>query len=221
MVKKGVFTALTALAVLMVLSGCEQFFTTSPIAFLGRPATAMTEGQQIEFGQDALASGDEAKMKDAYTALATNTDSAEAQYVAAQLAIEISGVPEYLREVLITGGQLSIITDDPAAFDAYIEEQGLEPGYLAAAAENLLSAQALGVTLEPMDYMMGALGLVVEAATQSGGELDFNNLDADIMDKAEAFVAQQSLTDTINALPDTDPLKAILGTLGGYITGLP
>jgi hypothetical protein len=212
---------LFACSVLLILSGCEQFFTYCPIAFLERPVSEMTEEQQIKYGEDALASGDREKMKDAYEELSQNETSGDAQYVAAQLAVELSGISEYILATMDPESGLPLdITDDADLFLDFVEENGLHPEFLALAAENLIAAQELGETLGPMDYLMGSLGLVIGAAIQSDGELDFTAMDADKLDEAEDFITQAAAADLIDSLPDSDPMKALLSEIRDYVVGL-
>jgi hypothetical protein len=99
-------------------------------------------------------------MKDAYDVLTQNTDSGEAQYVAAELAVELSGMSGFLLDV--ASGEAELPTaGDSADLDAYIADAGIDPDYLIAAAHNLQNAQALGEELQPIDYLMGGLGLVL------------------------------------------------------------
>jgi hypothetical protein len=201
--------------------GCEQIFTYSPIKFLQRPVSELTLEQQIQYGEDALASGDAGKMTVAYRALNEETDSAEAQYMAAQLAIELSGVPEFLVDAMDPESGLTLeLTEDPDGFLAYVEENGLDPEYLAQAAANLQNAQALGIPLEPMDYVMGTLGLLIDAATQSDGTLDFTLMDADKQAEAVAFVTEDAADALIESLPSSDPMKALLTALQDYANTL-
>jgi hypothetical protein len=215
--KRGVPQLLGAVSVVFLLLGCEQFFTYSPIVFLQRPVSDLTLEQQIQYGEDALASGDAGKMTVAYEELDSETDSPEAQYIAAQLAIELSGVPEFMVEAMDPESGLTMeLTEDPDGFMAFVEENGLDPAYLVQAAENLQTAQALGVELEPMDYLMGTLGLLIGAATQDDGTLNFGDLDADKVDETVAFITQDEVNSMIESLPLTDPMRMLLSGIQDY-----
>ena len=210
-----------AIAAVFLLFGCEQFFTYSPIKFLQRPVSSLTLEQQIQYGEDALASGDAGKMTVAYMNLTTETGSGDAQYIAAQLAIELSGVPEFLLEALYSDSGLTLkLTEDPDGFLAFVEENGLDPDYLAQAAANLQNAQSLGIALEPMDYLMGTLGLLIGAATQEDGSLDFLDLDADKVDEMVDFITQDAANALMESLSETDPMVYLLTEIQDYAESL-
>ena len=222
--KRDVPPLIIAVSIVFILLGCEQFFTYSPIAFLQRPVSDLPLEQQIRYGEDALASGDAGAMAAAYEELNAETGSADAQYVAAQIAIELSGMPEFILavmdlEAMNPENELTLeLTENPEGFLAFVEENGLDPGYLAQAVDNLQNAQSLGIALEPMDYMMGALGLVIAAATQDDGELDFAVLDADTVGEAVDFMTQDAVNNMIDSLPETDPWRYLLIEMQDYIT---
>jgi hypothetical protein len=212
--------AACAVASIILLAGCEQIFTYSPIAFLQRPVSGMTTEQQIKFGQDALASGDDAKMAEAYAALAGNTASGDSQYTAAQLGIELSGIPDFLWDV-VNGAIVDLPSSaDSTDFAAFAAANNIQPAYLAQAAANLQNAAALGETLEPMDYIMGSFGLVIEAATQPDGSIDFTAMDAPTLAEAVAFIDNTTVDDLIASLPSTDPMGIILAGFQSYTAGL-
>jgi hypothetical protein len=210
---------LYAAVAVLALTGCEQMFTYTPVAFLQTPASAMTPAQQVAFGQDALASGDKTKMAEAYTALSANTGSADAQYTAAQLGVELSGVPELVLD--IAGGSVTMpASGDSAALTDFITAHNLDPDILIAAAANLENAQTLGQTLAPIDYVMGGLGLALDAAQQPDGTFNFGALDAAKQTETIDFITQTAVTDLLSTLPPTDPTYQILQGFQDYINSI-
>lgn len=203
---------------LLALFGCEQIFTYTPFEFLQRPLGSLTPEQQLQYGQDALESGDTGAMQDAYDVLSGETGSGEAQYLAAELAVELSGMSDFLLEVA-AGTALLPDASDSSSLDAFITDQ-IDVQLFIDAAENLQNAQALGVELEPADILMGGLGLVLGAAQQPDGTLDFTAMDAVELADANAFVTQDAVTDMINSLPADDGLRVLLEGFQGYVAGL-
>jgi hypothetical protein len=201
-----------------LVSGCEQMFTYCPFTAFQTPASDLTPEQQIRYGEDALASGDEAAMKDAYAALTGDTTSADAQYTAAELGIELSGVPDLLMGII---DQTVTMPADAADLMSFIDDNNLSPDYLISAADNLLTAQDLGADLQPMDYVMGALGLALGAAEQTDGTFDFGSLT--LSTEAAAFI-QDGITEELAALsatlPSTDPTLTMLIDFQGYVEGI-
>ncbi len=196
-----------------LLAGCEYLFTNSPVSFLQRPVSSLSEEQQIEYGKDALASGDTDKMEDAYEVLNENTDSKDAQYVAAHLGVELSGISEYLVDAVADSATLPA-NGDTTELEAFVAEHGLSPAYLVSAANNLVNAEALGETLTPMDYVMGSLGLALGAAqATSGTYFDFG--------AANLVPAQDMAAEGMAAVGDlghSDPAWQLLDAFNTYMT---
>ncbi len=206
---------------LLALCGCEQIFTYTPFTFLQRPLESLTPEQQLQYGQDALESGDPAAMQDAYDVLSAETGSGDAQHLAAELAIELSGMSDFLLAVA-SGTALLPDPGNPSsldAFNAFITDQ-IDVQLFIDAAGNLQNAQALGAELEPVDILMGGLGLVLDAAQQPDGTLDFTAMDAAELADANAFVTQDAVTEIINSLPADDGLRILLEGFQGYVAAL-
>ncbi len=204
----------------LLLMGCEYLFTNSPVSFLQRPVSSLSEEQQVEYGKDALASGDTDKMEDAYEVLSENTDSKDAQYVAAQLGVELSGISEYL--VAAVADSSSLPSDgDTTELEAFVAEHGLSPAYLVSAAENMTNAQALGEPLTPMDYVMGSLGLALgtaQATSTGGSYFDFSN--ATTSDLAPAQAMSDAGLAAVSSLDPSDPARQLLEAFNDYIAGI-
>jgi hypothetical protein len=71
-----------------------------------------------------------------------------------------------------------------------------------------------------MDYVMGTLGLVLDAAVQPSGTLDFAALDADKLDEAVAFITQPAMGELIAAMSPDDPMQPILMLMIMYAVSL-
>ncbi len=198
-----------------LLMGCEYLFTNSPVSFLQRPVSSLSKEQQIEYGKDALASGDTDKMEDAYEVLSENTDSKDAQYVAAQLGVELSGISEYLVAAVADSSSLPS-NGDTTELEAFVAAHGLSPAYLVSAAVNMRNAEALGEPLTPLDYVMGSLGLALGAAQATSGS--YFNFGA-----ANLVPAQDMAAEGIAAVSDldhSDPAWQLLDAFNAYMINL-
>src|ERR1700690_1173027 len=90
--KPQVPVSLLILLVLVVLSGCQNIFTYTPLKGLQRDPSTLSAPQRLVYAQDALASGDKGAMLAAYNAIKNDT-SPDAVHLTAELGIELSGVP--------------------------------------------------------------------------------------------------------------------------------
>ena len=198
--------ALSALAVLLVgLAGCEAIFTYTPLESLQRSPSSLPPEQRLEYARNALASGDPAAMKAALEAI-QNDPGAAAQYMAAQLGIEVSGVPQLLLDAVD-----GTITIDALSINAFLAANpGVQPDYLVAAAARLASADPS--TLTPMDYLYGALGLALDAADQGNGTYDLTSLDA-----GKTVIAQAFITKAVGALDPSDPMAVFVNALDTFV----
>jgi hypothetical protein len=201
---------------LVLLAGCQQLFTYSPVTFLQTPASRMTPDQQLTFGQDALASGDTARMADAFTVLTTQTSSGDAQLLAGKLGAELSGVPAFILDLSAGVEPMPV---DGSALLAAIQGRGLTLEYLAQAGANVANAEALGTALSPEDYILGSIGLAMQAAyDKNGSYTDSTGLaPADIA--AAVALADAGVT-SVSSLPPTSPLVSLMSQFQTYISGL-
>ncbi len=195
----------------LLLAGCEQVFTFSPVSSLQRPVSSMTPGQQIAFGQDALASGDKAKMAEAYGVLSANTGSMDAQYTAARIGVELSGVPLLVVQVIAGHVAMPAAAEDLTGF---ISSNNLSPDFLIGAAANLFVAGSLGETLTPTDFLMGALGFALGAAHKPDGSFDFTPSG---LDPGMSFLAQAFALAAVESLPPSDPIRPMMLQYQDYI----
>ena len=206
----GLLTGLALVLLLCGLVGCQAIFTYTPLASLQRSPASMTPEQRLAYAENALASGDKTAMLAAYNAIATANDTgAAAQYTAAELGIEISGVPQLLLEVV--SGQVTLSSSDPSSITSFLAANtDVQPGFLIAAAAKLDSADPS--TLQPMDFVYGAMGLALDAAKQSDGSFNFSSLNG-----AKVTVATNFINDAIATLSPSDPLQSYLSVLETYI----
>jgi hypothetical protein len=207
-----VFLAILSLVVL--LAGCEAIFTYTPLASLQRAPSSLSAEQRLEYAQNALASGDKIAMAAALLAI-QNDPGAPAQYAAAQLGIEVSGVPQLLLDAV--DGKISINSGDPSSITTFLAANpGVQPDFLIAAAARLDAADP--ATLQPMDFVYGALGLALDAAKQTNGTYDFSKINLlDRPTKAKADAATNFVSEALVALSPTDPLRVYLSALGSYV----
>ena len=199
----------------LVFGGCQAIFTYSPLSGLQRPPSSMTPEQRLNYAQDALASGDTAAMKSAYDAIKNDT-SAAAQYTAAQLGIELSGVPTLLVKL---AGDPSTLTAQLDLINGFITDNNLDPNYMVAAAAQLAAAQSAGATLSNMDMAMGAMGIMLGGAQRLNSNWNFTGLGTTVSPEQAAAVAflAPAVAD-VASLPSGDPMKDFITNLNTYIS---
>jgi hypothetical protein len=203
------------LSTVLVLCGCQAIFTYSPLSGLKRDPATMTPAQRITYAQDALASGDPAAMKAAYEAIKNDTSST-AQYTAAQLGIELSGIPTVLREI---ASNPSSVTTQLNTISAFIASHNLDPNYMVAAAAQLAAAEAAGATLTTMDYAMETMGQLLGL---TGGTWNISGLPPGTgaaMVANPASPISKALAN-VSSLPSGDPLKDFITQLSSYVGGI-
>ncbi len=203
--------AVLAVAV-TVLGACQAMFTYSPLSGLQRPPSSMTPAQRLTYAQDALASGNTGDMKAAYDAI-RNDSGAQAQYLTAQLGIELSGVPDLLLQVASDTSTLTTQLNDTAGF---ISSHNLDPNYMVAAAGQFTAAAAAGASLTPVDYAMGSMGLLLGATS---GTWNITTVPAGTGAAAQAYLAP-ALADVASLAAD-DPLRTFIQDYNTYLGTLP
>jgi hypothetical protein len=201
-------------AAVLAFGGCQAMFTYSPLSGLQRPPSSMTPAQRLTYAQDALASGDTAAMKSAYDAIKNDT-SAGAQYTAAQLGIELSGVPTLLVKV---ASDPSTVTAQLNTINTFITDNNLDPNFMVAAAAQLSAAKAAGAVLSDMDCAMGAMGIILgETTGPVNGNWTLTGLGLGGPGKPPVLFLQPAVAD-VASLPSGDPLKDFINQLNGYIS---
>ncbi|MGA2973981.1 MAG: hypothetical protein ABSF77_01580 [Spirochaetia bacterium] len=197
------------------LGGCEAIFTYTPLAGLQRPPSSLSAAEKLTYAQNALASGDKNAMLEAYDAI-QNDSSPEAQYLAAQLGIEISGVPEFILKV--ASGAVSLpASGDPSVITSFITDTaGVDPDYLIAAAAILSQTSAADLTT--MDYVYGGLGMALDAAQQPDGTYDFTNIPPD--KQSELSDAKAFVQEAVTAMSPDDPAYSFLSSYNTYMQAI-
>lgn len=187
-----------------LLASCQAVFTFSPLSFLQRNPADLSAAQQVSFAQEALASGDSAAVAAAYETIAAqaeaNPNDPAIQYLAGQLALEVSGVGAVFDSLLagVGGGGGDLLDIDPAMLS------GINQDVLGQAGAYLLAADSLDADLTSTDYLVGAVGLMV-AGTPDGGDVVGSAADNPNADAAAAFLAAG-----VDELPEGDPAAAVL-----------
>jgi hypothetical protein len=205
---------LTGLLCLLAVSGCEALFTTSPLSFLQRDPSKLSDDQKISWAEAAWASGDEEAMADAYAAiadLATGSSDPELTYLAANLALELSGVPGIVDSIL---ADVENIVVDTAFLDTVLSS--VDGGYVSAAATFFQDTMTNGPdALTGTDLIMGTLCLIYDAAV-AGGDTSIGDLTS-----ADVAPAQTFITDADPLVPDDQDAQDILNEIDNYLATLP
>ena len=202
--------------IVLALASCQAVFTFSPLSFLQRAPSTLTVDQKVSYAEEALASGDREALTAVYDdlAAAASADDAdpEVQYVAAQVALELSGVSGVLDSALeaLAGGGGSQEELLSGAADAL---QNIDTDMLEAAAGFLtdVDSAASGPDLTATDYFVGGVGLIL-AGTPEGADPIASAGENPNLDAAEQF-----LTKGAEELPDGDPARQLIDS---YLTAL-
>jgi hypothetical protein len=195
---------LAAVAVLLVLGGCQQIFTYAPLKGLQRNPASLSPEQRLNYAEQALASGDKAAMLAAYDAIKNDTGN-DAQYLTAQLGIELSGVP-----TLLSGFIDGTVAMDPTSIpDFFAAHPELTPSYIIDAANRLKALDSSGFPLSTNDRVLGCLGLALEATQNTVPPYDLTKITS--ADLAPALAL-------LDPLVATDPFAS---ELSSYLAGLP
>jgi hypothetical protein len=206
---------LSVLGAALLLAACQAMFTYSPLSGLQRPPSSMTPAQRLTYAHDALASGDQTAMKNAYDAIKNDT-SADAQYLSAQLGIELSGIPDVLVKIA-SDPTVSNVDTQLGGISNFVATNNLDPTYMVAAAAQLAAAQAAGATLTDSDMAMGAMGILLQGA--QGAAWDITTLHGTASQtNAIAFLAPA--VTQVASLPSGDPMKDFITQLNTYITNI-
>ena len=182
--------------VLVLYAGCQAVFTASPFSFLKKDVADMTYGQQQAYALDALASGDLEAMQEAYDALKdelSGSDDPEASLLGAHLAMELSGVPGILDDVVEGSIDFSGEQEDTEdQLTDFLAETDTE--YMDDAADFYQSAAADGGELSGSDYILGATCILFSGT--DGEDVDSasgTEEQADAIEFLEAGLADESL----------------------------
>ena len=184
--------------VLVMYVGCQAVFTASPFSFMKKDVADMSYGQQQAYALEALASGDLEAMKEAFDALKAelaDSDDPDANLLGAHLAMELSGVPGILDDVV--EGDIDFSGDQEDTEDQltdFLAETDTE--YMEEAADFYQSAAANGGELSGSDYILGATCILFSGT--DGEDVDSasgTEEQADAVAFLEAGLADESLDD--------------------------
>jgi hypothetical protein len=193
---------LLTLAVLVLATGCEAVFTASLFSFLQRDPSTLSPEQQVNWAEQALASGDPAAMAAGYAAIkdrAEASSDAELTYLAARLALELSGASAMLTAVLTEEAELTNETDIEEIFGT------LNAAYLAEAGDFYQATHSNDETLlSGTDFILACMCLLFEAVRVNGGDAGVGAVYADV----QSFAAEGVL-----AVGADDPAYDILDEL--------
>ena len=156
---KNIFFLSGLVILLISLSNCQDLFTTNFFSFLQTDPADMSRDELIQYGWDVIAIGDEEKMAAAYNAaenmLADNPDDGELSYLAANLAIELSGLADFLI--------------NPPQDDVNEYKSGLDADYIMEAGDYFQTADINDIELNAVDSIYCGIGLLLYTA---GGDFD-------------------------------------------------
>ena len=198
-----------------ILSGCQALFTYSPVAFLKRTPANLTEDEKIQYAEYALAGGDETAIAAIYDVLkeeATDSTDADLPFMAAQLALDLSGMPEVLDEILTSFIDLAAASKSIESFSDIVDQV-----LAALSTDEVLIEEAidfLNATYEndptlitTYFYFAGGLSYFILAVEEAEGIEDLDINDTNVQ------AAIDFITLGVDALPDDDPDKAMLEAL--------
>ncbi len=172
-------TLLLGTATLLLLAGCEQFFTNNLFSGLQRDPSNLPFEQQIAYAESALNSGDKDAMADAYDALSDSLDDrnnkdADLNSLAAELAIGASGLTDTVPELAdaAINGDFSDKNDLAASVNDVLGD--VDYTYIDEAKKQLDGIKANGGEVTAEQYVFVAAGLVMKEGQNAGG---IENLD--------------------------------------------
>lgn len=215
-------TAGLFLLLIFIFSGCQAAFTYSPVAFLKRNPVNLTEDEKIQYAEYALAGGDETAIAAIYDVLkeeAVDSTDADLTFMAAQLALDLSGMPEVLDEILTSFIDLAASSKTIESFSDIVDQAltALSTDYevLIEEAIDFLNATYVNdpTLITTYFYFAGGLSYFVLAVEAAEG---IENLD---INDTNIQAAIDFVTLGVDALPEDDPdrlmLEAILSALDG------
>ena len=222
---KSIFSIAIVFFIILIFSSCQAVFTYSPLSFLQRDPSTLSAEEKVAYAENALSSGDAESMKKAYNALkdllADNPDDPSLNELAAKLAVELSGVPTLIEGIV--SGDIDLSGSSAGSDIAgFLSQEGVSPEYMEEAAQYYVTASENGADLDPTDYIMGSVGLLISAADEaSGNKGDYSAIEDpstwDSTAKATASDALDLLNEGISGLSADDPAKSVLEGFSDFI----
>ena len=197
---------LVAPLVIALLAGCDVIFTWSPVSGLrGEPTP-----------EEALASGDKEAMAEAYASIrdeAFSTTDGDLELLAAQLALELSGLPDVMTDLLAGDIDFAdgLTPENEAALNDLIA--ALDASYVSDAAALYPEADGDGGDLDATDYLMGALAVLADVTVAEGG--DVSDVSA-----GEVTGATDLLAGYLATADPGDPSYNLVNDLNNFLLGL-
>jgi hypothetical protein len=207
--------AIVLVCAITLLEGCQQVFTTSLLMSFRRNPQDMSLEEKMTYAQEALSSGDASAMKAAFDAL-KDAQSGEAQYLCAELAVELSGAPNFVWALAMDTA--SLYTGSMTELEGYVSEYHIDLNLLIDAADRFQTALGKGMELQPLDYLYGSLGLLFESARKPDGTFDYGNPSALDLSKSIEFIDEGLAT--LSSRPSGDGTVAFLSTFSDYLKSL-
>ncbi len=199
-------------AVIALLAGCDTIFTTSPLSWARRDPAEMSLDQRVNYAKNALASGSEGEIAEAYDAIkadALASDDGTLELLGGQLTLALAGINETFDDLG------SIVFTDPFAQTAtYINGLValLNAPYLQQSASFYSDASAHGGDLTGTDYIMGAIAVLADKTiTVGAGNID--NLTA-----GDVAGAMGLLTTAQAALPTSDSSYGVISDFAAFLS---
>jgi hypothetical protein len=159
--KAGIITFLLACLTAMIsMPSCQDVYTTGIFGFLQTDPEELSRDRLIDYGWDAIGTGDEKKMEKAYDAvkeaLKDDPDDAELNYLAAYCKLELSGITE-------------IIISQPADYAAF--KNGLDIAKIIEAGTYFDTAAQNGADLNSIDSFFCGTGILLAVASGNFDDL--------------------------------------------------
>ncbi|TVR30159.1 MAG: hypothetical protein EA404_12865 [Spirochaetaceae bacterium] len=205
--KRRIFVGAAALPLLLLLVGCEQVFSTNIFSGLDRDPSRLSFEQQVNYGHQAVHSGNRKKMAKAYDALAdslqdNNNKDPELNSLAATLALGASGLSGLLADFFELASNTSF--GDAAALGAALDDKldKVNYSYIDAAVEQIEAIRDNGGTPSEQQYVFAAIGLVLKAGSENNNQIvgsDTTELDAFLTPFAEDY-ADSSYLEQLQSL---------------------
>jgi hypothetical protein len=198
-----------AAAAVFILSGCEQIFTYSPVSFLQRDPSTLSEEQKIRYAELALEGGDTETLRNAYEALEGNDDP-EVRLLASKLAVGASGINDAIADAVDA-------MDSGESVDPATLLEDVDTDMLKNAVDSMSVADGDETTKENItseDYITTAAAAMIVAVEEDGTDLstvDWENTTADKdgsnIEKSAYYLEQSGYT--------AEDMGSIEGMFGG------